>query len=74
MSKDLKERGELAIFIWEKNVPGRRDRRCKGSEAVVCPACSGNSRTASVAEVVCGGGGGVMCGWWRREIRDIKTL
>lgn len=65
MRKDLKEKGELAIFIWGKNVPGRRDRRCKGSEAVVCPACFRNSKTASVADVVCGG---------RREFRDIKTL
>lgn len=65
MSKDLKERGKLALFIWGKNVPGSRDRQCKGSEAVVYPACSGNSKTASVAEVVCGGrrrrwGGGAV--------------
>ena len=58
MSKDLKERGKLALFIWGKNVPGSRDRQCKGSEAVVYPAWSGNSKTASVAEVMCGGGGG----------------
>ena len=51
MDKDLKRVGELAPLIWGKNVLGRGNRQCKGSEAVVCPACSKNSQPASVADV-----------------------
>lgn len=48
----LEEGGGVShMGIWGKSVPGRGNRQHKGSEAVMCLACSRNSKKTSVANV-----------------------
>lgn len=48
----LEECGGVShMGIWGRSVPGRGNRQHEGSEAVMCLACSRNSKKTSVANM-----------------------